>query len=80
MTFLVGVWAQFYLPPGPTQTHRSLWGRIRGKGWFTEREEVIIVNKVIRDDPTKADSKSSPGPPRNHNLLTVQCTTARGWT
>jgi MFS family permease len=53
LTFLIGLWAYFYLPAGPTQTA----GGIRGKGWFTEREEVIIVNKVLRDDPTKSSSK-----------------------
>ena len=41
ITFAIGLWAFFYLPAGPTQTA----GGIRGKGWFTEREEVIIVNK-----------------------------------
>jgi hypothetical protein len=61
LTFLIGVFALFYLPPGPTQTHKSLWGRIRNKGWFTEREEIIIVNKVIRDDPTKSDMHNREG-------------------
>lgn len=56
LTFLIGFWALFYLPPGPTETHKSLWGRIRHKGWFTEREEVIMVNRVLRDDPTKSSS------------------------
>lgn len=59
LTFLVGLFALFYLPPSPTQTHQSLWGRIRGQGWFTEREEIIVVNKVLRDDPTKSSSESS---------------------
>ena len=40
------------MPPSPTQT--KTW--FRPKGWFTEREEVIIVNKVLRDDPTKVMS------------------------
>jgi hypothetical protein len=38
------------MPPGPCQT--ASWARGK-KGWFTPREEEIIVNRVIRDDPTK---------------------------
>ncbi|OXV12100.1 hypothetical protein Egran_00139 [Elaphomyces granulatus] len=50
LTGLIGVFAAFYMPPSPTQTA----GRFRGKdGWFNEREEKIMVNRVIRDDPGK---------------------------
>ncbi|SCV67223.1 BQ2448_5869 [Microbotryum intermedium] len=49
-TLTAGIFALFYLPASPTETA----GGLRGKGWFTEREEVIIVNRVIRDDPTKS--------------------------
>lgn len=39
------------MPPGPCQT--ASW--FRGKnGWFNEREEKIIVNRVIREDPGKS--------------------------
>lgn len=61
ITFLIGVFAFFYLPPGPTQTHQSLWGRITGKGWLTEREEIIVVNKVLRDDHTKSQMHNRQG-------------------
>lgn len=38
------------MPASPVQTK----GGLRGKdGWFTEHEEKIIVNRVIRDDPSK---------------------------
>lgn len=50
LTLLIGVLSWFYLPPSPTQTA----SRFRGKdGWFNEREEVIMVNRVLRDDPAK---------------------------
>jgi hypothetical protein len=56
-TFMVGVFAFFYLPPSPTQTVT----RWRKKPWFTEREEIIIVNRVLRDDPTKSDMHNREG-------------------
>ncbi|PWZ02404.1 MFS general substrate transporter [Testicularia cyperi] len=57
LTFLVGLWAFFYLPASPTQTVT----RWRSKPWFTEREETIIVNKVLRDDPTKSSMHNREG-------------------
>lgn len=57
VTFLIGLVAYFYLPASPTQT-KTRW---RKKGWFTDREEVIIVNKVLRDDPTKSTMHNRQG-------------------
>lgn len=57
LTFLIGLFAFFYLPASPTQT-QTRW---RKKGWFTEREETIIVNKVLRDDPTKSTMHNRQG-------------------
>jgi MFS family permease len=51
LTLMVGILSFFYLPPSPTQTK----GFLRGKGWFSEREEIIMVNRVLRDDPSKGD-------------------------
>ncbi|ATY63598.1 MFS transporter [Cordyceps militaris] len=52
LTFLIGVFSWVLMPPGPCQT--ASW--FRGKaGWFTEQEEKIIVNRVLRDDPSKSD-------------------------
>lgn len=47
---------RLYLPPSPTQTKRTgLKGLLRSKdGWFTEREEVVMVTRILRDDPGKA--------------------------
>ncbi|BGP08289.1 hypothetical protein JCM10049v2_004136 [Rhodotorula toruloides] len=50
LTLLVGIASFFLLTPGPSQT-KAKW---RPNGYFTDREVKIIVNKVLRDDPTKA--------------------------
>ncbi|PWN48110.1 MFS general substrate transporter [Violaceomyces palustris] len=57
ITFAIGVWTMYYLPASPTQTTN----RFRSKPWFSEREEVIIVNKVLRDDPTKSSMHNRQG-------------------
>lgn len=52
LTGLIGILAWFYLPSSPYTT--PSW--FRGKqGWFDEREEKIIANRIIRDDPSKGD-------------------------
>ncbi|OQE44798.1 hypothetical protein PENCOP_c002G05110 [Penicillium coprophilum] len=50
LTLLFGLSAYVLMPPGPCQT--ANWSRGKS-GWFTAREETIIVNRVIRDDPSK---------------------------
>ncbi|KAK6859101.1 hypothetical protein PG995_004954 [Apiospora arundinis] len=58
LTALIGILSWFYLPPSPTET--ASW--FRGKdGWFTEREEKIMVNRVLRDDPGKASMHNRQG-------------------
>ncbi|OCF32497.1 hypothetical protein I316_05925 [Kwoniella heveanensis BCC8398] len=57
LTFLIGAWAFYYLPASPTQTQ----GKFNRKKWFNEREETIIVNKVLRDDPTKSSMHNREG-------------------
>ena len=37
--------------PSPTQT-RTWYNK---EGWFTEHEEKILVNRILRDDPSKSD-------------------------
>ncbi|KKK23112.1 hypothetical protein ARAM_004581 [Aspergillus rambellii] len=50
ITGVIGILAAAWMPASPTQTK----GWLRGKdGWFSEREEKILVNRVIRDDPSK---------------------------
>ncbi|GMF55819.1 unnamed protein product [[Candida] boidinii] len=43
--------------PSAVQTKK----RWNPKGWFTEHEEKIIVNKILRDDPTKGDMNNRQG-------------------
>lgn len=51
LTLVIGLFAWVLMPAGPCQT--PSW--FRGKdGWFSEREEKIIVNRVIREDPGKS--------------------------
>ncbi|KAH9949379.1 MFS general substrate transporter [Amylocystis lapponica] len=57
ITALVGIASYFMMPPSPTQT--KAW--YRPKGWFTEREETIIVNRVLRDDPSKSNMHNRQG-------------------
>ncbi|KAI3622226.1 major facilitator superfamily transporter [Moniliophthora roreri] len=57
MTLLVGITAFFLMPPGPTQT--KAW--FRPKGWFDEKEEIIMVNRILRDDPSKSDMHNREG-------------------
>ncbi|KAK7046879.1 allantoate permease [Favolaschia claudopus] len=57
ITLLIGIATFFRMPPSPTQT--KSW--FRPKGWFSEREEVIAVSRILRDDPTKGDMHNREG-------------------
>ncbi|KAI0378899.1 MFS general substrate transporter [Hypomontagnella monticulosa] len=57
LTFTIGLWSWFMMAPSPTQT--KAW--YRPKGWFTEREEKILVNRILRDDPSKGDMHNRQG-------------------
>ncbi|CAA9960117.1 hypothetical protein CFE70_003560 [Pyrenophora teres f. teres 0-1] len=62
LTGLIGIASWFYLPPSPTQTASKTWNPFRGKsGWFNEREEKIMVNRILRDDPSKGDMHNRQG-------------------
>jgi hypothetical protein len=63
ITGIIGVFSWGLMPPGPCQTKH--W--FRGKdGWFTEHEEYIMVNRLLRDDPSKGDmnNRQAVGPVR----------------
>ncbi|TEY70373.1 hypothetical protein BOTCAL_0105g00150 [Botryotinia calthae] len=51
ITLLVGLASFFMMPASAVQT--KAW--FRPKGWFTDREISIVVNRVLRDDPSKGD-------------------------
>lgn len=52
ITFIVGASSFFMMPASAVQT--KTW--FRPNGWFTEREEAIVVNRVLRDDPSKVST------------------------
>ncbi|KAH8894645.1 MFS general substrate transporter [Thozetella sp. PMI_491] len=63
ITLIIGIFSWGLMPPGPCQTRN--W--FRGKdGWFSEREEKIMVNRLLRDDPSKGDmnNRQAVGPSR----------------
>ncbi|KAL5050908.1 hypothetical protein BDW71DRAFT_194036 [Aspergillus fruticulosus] len=49
LTFVIGLFAMFYLPNSPTRTKSVLYPR----SWYTERQEMIMINRLLRDDPSK---------------------------
>lgn len=57
ITLTVGVSAIFLMPSSAVAT--KTW--FRPKGWFTDREVGIVVNRVLRDDPTKGDMHNREG-------------------
>ncbi|OLN92096.1 putative transporter YIL166C-like protein 1 [Colletotrichum chlorophyti] len=62
LTMMIGFFSFLLMPAGPTQT--ASW--FRGKnGWYTPRQEEIMVNRIIRDDPNK-------GSMHNRERITVR--------
>ncbi len=59
LSVVVGLITFFVMPASISETHRILGGKaswLHGKaGWFTEREEKILINRILRDDPSKGD-------------------------
>jgi hypothetical protein len=51
ITLLIGLASFFNMPASIVQT--KTW--FRPKGWFSDREVAIVVNRVLRDDPSKGD-------------------------
>ncbi|KAJ5885492.1 major facilitator superfamily domain-containing protein [Penicillium taxi] len=57
ISLVIGFLSFLFLIPGPTQS-KTWWNP---KGIFSEREETIIVNRVLRDDPSKGDMHNRQG-------------------
>jgi hypothetical protein len=57
ITLAVGVSAIFLMPASAVAT--KTW--FRPKGWFSDREVGIVVNRVLRDDPDKGDMHNRQG-------------------
>src|ERR1700733_13200452 len=51
ITLAIGLCSYFMMPASAVQT--KAW--FRPNGWFTDREVGIVVNRVLRDDPSKGD-------------------------
>ncbi|KAK3380489.1 major facilitator superfamily domain-containing protein [Lasiosphaeria ovina] len=49
LSVVIAIISFFYLPASPTNTTSA----ISRKPWYTERQEVIMVNRILRDDPAK---------------------------
>ncbi|CAO1638857.1 unnamed protein product [Sympodiomycopsis kandeliae] len=49
LTVVLAIISFLYLPAAPTKTTNVLFR----KPWYTEREEVIMINRILRDDPAK---------------------------
>ncbi|GJN76411.1 hypothetical protein PLICBS_010524 [Purpureocillium lilacinum] len=49
LTMVIGIVSFLYLPKCPTDTKSVLCP----SPWYTERQEVIMINRILRDDPSK---------------------------
>ncbi|KAI0407853.1 major facilitator superfamily domain-containing protein [Xylaria palmicola] len=57
VSLLISIASFFMMPPSIVQTKT----RFRPNGWYTEREEAIAVNRILRDDPSKGDMHNRQG-------------------
>lgn len=55
ITLIVGIASFFLMPASAVQT--KTW--FRPNGWFSDREVAIVVNRVLRDDPSKGKNPIS---------------------
>lgn len=55
MCVIVGIIAFFVMPPSITEPAVAFKRKDGTNKWWTEEEEKILVNRLLRDDPTKGD-------------------------
>ncbi|EGW31204.1 uncharacterized protein SPAPADRAFT_72059 [Spathaspora passalidarum NRRL Y-27907] len=57
VTFLIGLSSFYMMVPSAVQTKNWL----HPKGWFSDREVKIVVNRILRDDPSKGSMHNRQG-------------------
>ncbi|ODV77902.1 MFS general substrate transporter [Suhomyces tanzawaensis NRRL Y-17324] len=67
LTLVIGLASFFLMPASAAQT--KAW--YRPNGWFTDHEEKIVVNRVLRDDPSKGDMHNREPVHANELLKTI---------
>lgn len=55
MCIVVGFISIFVMPPSITEPARGFRRADGSNKWWTEEEEKVLVNRILRDDPTKGD-------------------------
>lgn len=55
MCVVVGIASVFVMPSSITQGALAFRRKDGTNKWWTEEEEKILVNRLLRDDPTKGD-------------------------
>lgn len=52
---IIGIVAWFVMAPSISEPAVAFKRKDGTNKWWTEREELILVNRLLRDDPTKGD-------------------------
>jgi hypothetical protein len=71
ISIIIGIVAFFFMSPSITQP-ASAFKRSDGTNkWWTEKEELILVNRLLRDDPTKGDLNNRTAVSLKETLRTI---------
>ena len=55
LCLFVGAISFFVMPPSITEPAIAFRRHDGSNGWWTEEDEKVLVNRLLRDDPTKGD-------------------------